>query len=665
MKIITAQKGETAEYFVSELKKYIVGMSRGAILPQVEFVNVLPSCEKEAICLGLLDELSLDISDLFDPFIEDIVDINIENGYGYIAGSNLRSILMGVYKYAKSAGCCFVRPGADGDYVPKYDVLSHSFRYRKKADHPFRGECSEGAISYEHMRDTVYWLPKIGMNMYMIEGLVPFTYMHKWYGHVYNTKLRQKGQCSDYDTMEDYINLLEKDIKRTGIQLHTLGHAWLFEGMGIRHDHITEEEKVKNLPDEYKQMLAMVGGKRDIMHGNTFYTHFCYSNPKARKFLVNFMLEYIIKKPYVDYVHMWLADATNNQCECPECQKMQPSDWYVMLLNELDEELTKRGLETRIALIMYVETERPPQKLKLNNPKRFMLLSAIGLHYEEGYKDEEYTGDVPEYKLNDYHPAPNALRLKWHKEWKKICSNIPSAVFEYRFYTDMYCDMGHMQISRETYRDMKALNDVSFNGVMSDQTHRMYIPTSLPLMLMGETSFDNSLNYEKFTNEYFDGAFGIDGSLCRDYLEKLSDLFCPSNLRIGSASGVEETGLGDIETQKKCWKNNPYVAAKLSQIPALIDEFMPVIDKNISSSMDNARLYSWYYLKKHGAICKKLSCILFEGASGNVEKACELFEQLREYLSEIEIEINNVFDLFLFLRSLSFKLNIKMPAYFE
>jgi len=665
MKIITAQKGETAEYFVSELKKYIVQMSRGSIVPTIEFSDVLPQESKDAILLGTLEELSLNTSDLYDPFIEDIIDIHIENGKGYIAGSNLRSILMGVYKYAKSAGCRFIRPGADGDYVPKVDLMNHSFNYRKKADHPFRGECCEGAISYEHMRDTVYWLPKIGMNMYMIEGLVPFTYMHKWYGHVYNTHLRQKGQCTDYDILEEYINLLEQDVKKTGIQLHTLGHAWLFEGMGIRHDHVTENEKVKNLSSEYIEMLAEVNGKREIQHGNTFYTHFCYSNPKARRFLVDFMVEYIKKKPFVDFVHMWLADAINNQCECEECCKMHPSDWYVMLLNELDEELTKMGSDTRIALIMYVETERPPQKLKLNNPKRFVLLSAIGLHYEEGYKDEVYKGEVPEYKRNEYHPAPNALRLKWHKKWKEICGNIPSVIFEYRFYTDMYCDMGNMQISRETYRDMKALEKVSFNGVMSDQTHRLYIPTALPMLLMGETSFDTSLDYETYVNEYFEGAFGIEGKLCRNYLEELSELFCPSNVRIGSASGVEELGLGDIEVQKKCWKNNSFVAEKLSKIPELVDSFIPVIKKNISSATDNSRLYSWHYLKYHAEICKKLSLILFNGASGNMEEAHNLFYELRDYLSEIEIEIHNVFDLFLFLRSLAFKLNITMPGYFD
>ena len=192
MKIIPLQVNETVQYAAAELQKYITWMSRGQLVPQI--VYDASADRKDAIVLGLLEDLGRDTSDLFDPFIEDILDIDVENGAGFIAGSNPRSILMGVYKYCYSAGCRFLRPGPDGDYVPQADVMNHSFRYRKKADQPFRGECSEGSISYEHMRDTVYWLPKIGLNMYMIEGIVPYSYMHKWYGHVGNTQLRQAGQ---------------------------------------------------------------------------------------------------------------------------------------------------------------------------------------------------------------------------------------------------------------------------------------------------------------------------------------------------------------------------------------------------------------------------------------------------------------------------------------
>jgi len=666
MKIITTQKGECAEYCAQELKKYIIAMSCGNIMPEIQFVDNLPKKIENAIILALLEELNLDQSDLKDPFIEDILDIDVKNLSGYIAGSNARSILMGVYKYCYSAGCRYTRPGEGGDYIPKADLLNHSFKYRKKADQPFRGECCEGSISYEHMRDTVYWLPKIGMNMYMIEGLVPYTYMHKWYGHVWNDKYRIPGQATDYYMLEKYIDRLERDIQKTGIQLHTLGHAWMFEGWGIHHEPPKiEQAKFAKLSKEQQDYLALVNGKRGIYGNSTFYTHFCYSNPDARKFLINYMVEYAKNKPHVDFIHAWLADATNNQCECEECVKMHPSDWYVLLLNELDEALTKEGLDTRVVFIMYVDTVRPPEKLRLKNPNRFVLLSAIGLHYEKGYINEEYTGEIPPFVRNDFHPEPNALRLKWHKEWKEMHGNMPSMIFEYRYYTDMYNDLSQMQICRETHRDMKALESVSFNGCMSDQTHRMYMPTALPLIMMGATLFDKNADYDTVANEYFEGAFGKDGILCREYLEKLSTLLCPSNTRIGGGSGVEEDGLGSIEASKKCWINNEYVAERAAKIPAFVDEFLPIIKRNVSEADDEARRTAWNYLTYHAEMCKLYSYVLLAGAENDMDKAREKFKDLKKYLEEREMEYHNVFDFFLFTRFLSLKLDIKVPSYFE
>lgn len=668
MKIITVQRGDTAEYSAQELKKYIIAMSRGSIVPEISFVDKLPDqIENETIILALLDELKLDTSELEDAFVEDIIDIDIANLNGYIAGSNMRSILMGVYKYCYSAGCRYIRPGEGGDYIPKSNLKNHSFKYRKKADNIFRGECTEGAVSYEHIRDTVYWLPKIGMNMYMIEGVVPYVYMNKWYSHVWNSRLHIPGQTVDYHMIEDCVTRLERDINRTGVQLHTLGHGWMYEKWGIHNDApAIQKANIDKLTDEQKSYMALVGGKRELFEGSTFYTHFCYSNPDARKFLVSYMVEYAKNKPHVDFIHLWLADSANNQCECEECVKMHPSDWYVMLLNELDEELTKEGIDTRFVFIMYVDTVRPPEKLRLKNPKRFYLLSAIGQHYEKGYINEEFNGEVPMYIRNDYKGVPFALAIKWHREWKKMHNNIPSMIFEYRFYTNMYCDISQMQICRETYRDMKALEDISFNGCMSDQTHRMYMPTALPLIIMGETLFDRNTDYDTVADEYFEGAFGKDGALCRKYLEELSPLLCPSNVRVGGSIGVEEEGIISAEIpNKKSWINNAYVAAQVAKIPDLIDEFLLVIRKNISLAQDESRLMSWNYLTYYSEICRMYSRILYAGAINNMEKAKKHYDELIEYLEIHELEYHNVFDYFLFKRFISLKLNIPLQGYYE
>ncbi len=661
MDILLLRDTETIRYAAEELSKYIRLMSDCELIPQI-YTDAEKSSEA-IIRLGLLSDLSLDESDLFDAFVEDILDIAVDGGSGYIAGSNERSVLMAVYKFCHSAGCRFIRPGEDGDYVPLYDgIATHSFTFRKKADQPFRGECSEGAISYEHMRDTVYWMPKVGMNMYMIEGLVPYTYMHKWYGHVGNKVLRFKGQVTDYDELDGYIRQLEMDIKKTGVQLHTLGHAWMFEKLGVHHASAAEERS--QLREEDKQYLALTNGKRDLYGNSTFFTHFCYSNPAARRILVDFVLDYVKERPYVDFIHLWLADAVNNHCECEECAKLTPSDHYVVLLNEIDEALREVGSEARLVFILYNETQRPPEVMRLKHPERFVLLAALGSDYSTPYTNEPYDGEMPPYIRNQFKAESKPVRMKWHRTWKEMSNGIDSIIFEYRFYTDQYCDPGYMQIARETYRDMKLLREVDFQGNMSDQTHRMYLPTSLPMTLVGETLFDENLDYEAFTDDYFNGAFGADGKLCRDYLETLSDLFCPANIRASGRNTVEDEGLNVRAKRAKSWLNNPEVAEKLAKIPSVLDDFAPIIARNMALE-DACQRRSWVNLMYHANICRRLADLYLAGAQSGVEAAREKLAPLENYISRVEMDIHRDFDFFLFQRSLRVKLGVGTPAYFD
>lgn len=661
MRILYTHNEETVVYAAEELKKYIVAMSGGEICPDICCVADA-SFAPDAILLATLADLDLEKGEVYDPVLDDIIDVDVKGLVGYIAGSNDRSILMGVYKYCTSAGCRFIRPGADGDYVPHADLTAHSFAYRKRADHPFRGQCSEGATSYEHMRDMVLWLPKVGLNMYMIEGLVPYTYMHKWYGHVWNKALRIAGQETDYDTLARYIGRLERDVKKTGIQFHNVGHGWMFEPLGIHAmSESLEIAAVEALSPEKKKHLALIKGERRLKGKSTFYTQMCYSNPETRAMLTDYLVSYVEQKPYVDFLHVWLADGVENHCCCEECMKKHPSDYYVMMLNELDEKLSEKGLDTRVVLIAYVDTLRPPKTERLANPKRFVFLNTIPISTGEV---EEYKGEDPVYDRTAYQSTPPALAIKWHREWLKICENIPSMIYEYRLYSFMFNDPAHMILTREVYEDMHRLSRMPVDGSMSDQTARLAMPTALPMVMMGETLFDLDVDYERVVSDYFEGAFGKDGAACRAYLEVLSQLFCVSNLRVTKLQGLEDEGICMLPPEKRPWHNNLQTAACFAKIPAHIDAFMPVIEQNVKAQTDEARRLSWIYLRYHAKICRLMAEIYHSGAVGDMDLARARFDALWDDLSQHELDTHRALDLFLILKNVAGKLGIKMPKYF-
>jgi hypothetical protein len=380
---------------------------------------------------------------------------------------------------------------------------------------------------------------------------------------------------------------------------------------------------------------------------------------------VDFCVEYVQKKPYVDFLHLWLADSVNNNCECENCVKMTPSDHYVVLLNEIEEALTAIGAKTRLVFILYTDTSRAPEIMRLKHPERFILTVAFGTNYERGYLVEKLRGeDESPFERNHYKNYPLPLRIYWHDKWKAQSNNIDSFVYEYRFYTDHYCDPGYMRVARETHRDMCALKNVSFQGCMSDQTHRNFMPTALPMLLMGETLFDASLDPEAYINGYFAAAFGADGAPCRAYLEALSKLFCPSNLRASYKNLSQDAGLNTLE-KKAPIHNNPWVAEQLRQIPGVIEDFLPVIRRNLAAKNAAQRL-SWQYLEQHAQICQYLARLFLLAAEGKIDEARSfLLEEVELYLSREEMRYHRVYDRYLLVQFLRGLVGIKREKAYQ
>ena len=98
MKILLKHDTETIRYAAEELSRY---------LEMLDGTKSVISLVAGDIELGFLSDFGLNADDVADATIDDVIDVKIEGLKGYIAGSNERSILMGVYNYLKSAGCTY------------------------------------------------------------------------------------------------------------------------------------------------------------------------------------------------------------------------------------------------------------------------------------------------------------------------------------------------------------------------------------------------------------------------------------------------------------------------------------------------------------------------------------------------------------------------------
>lgn len=557
-----------------------------------------------------------------------------------------------MYNYLKSGGCGWPRPGDDGEYIPKHDMSRQSYKYRKKADYPFRGECIEGAVSYEHVRDTIIWSPKAGLNLFMLEQVIPYNYISRWYKHTANTVL--KDENVSFEEVGEYVHKLELLVKKCGLQLHSLGHGYLLEPYGIHYKTFYDEYE---LTDEAREDVALINGKRELYLGSPNFTQLCFSKDKARLGLVDFLVGYLEKKPYIDFLHVWLSDAAGNQCECGDCIKKRPTDFYVQMLNELDERLTQRGIETKIVFIMYIDTFWPPETVRFNNPERFIMTTAItGRDYSTPYDNTPYDKPLPPYKRNKFDFVISfPLILKFMEAWKPYFDGKKFA-FEYHFYTQHFNDPGAYQMAKLLLEDIRNIGSFGFSGIMSDQTQRSFFPNGLPMKILGEGLFDTSIDFEEFAKDYFSAAYGEDSEAAREYLKGISSLFGPDKLQVLKDIVEIDTGTGAAEAKPlKPWVNSPEMQENFLKIPKYVDAFLPTIEKNLDAE-DKCRQKSWKLLLYHADYCKRLAEIYYLDSVGNNDKAKEKLSEMIDVFSRIELEISTEFDLCLFKQSMDKKL---------
>ncbi len=606
----------TVKFASEELKAYLTRMTGGKI-----------GNGTQGIRLGLISDFpNVESMSVPDPWADDGIHIDVRDGEGVIAGVNPRSVLISAYRYLTELGCRWVRPGADGEYVPRIRSL-RDVRVRETPSYRHRGICIEGAVSREHVTDIIDWAPKLGFNAYFVQFREGHTFFDRWYSHESNPYL--DGKHFTVEEARAHTDAAVAAIKKRDMLYHAVGHGWTCEPFGI--GGLGWEQSQDNLPEETLKYLAMVNGKRELWGGIALNTNLCYGNPEARRIVVEEIARYAGEHPEIDIMHFWLADGSNNNCECELCRDTRPSDFYVMMLNDLDRLLTARGLPTRIVFLIYVDLLWPPLVEKIANPDRFLLMFApITRTYSKSFAVGGRLPDLPSFERNKLRfPRSVEENVAFLRAWQQDFQG-DSFDFDYHIMWDHFKDPGYTANAAVLSQDIRGLSGIGINGFMSCQVQRAFFPTGLPTTVMGRSLWNSSLSYESIASDYFESAYGPDGALVRRYLERLSELFDPVYLR-GEKEAVSEKS-----------------AERFAEIPAVAEGFRPVIERNLCTK-DPCWAKSWEYMRHHAAVSIPLARACEARARGDRASAAEEWGQCKRYVQEDEMALHQVLDVQFFV----------------
>lgn len=571
-----------------------------------------------------------------DPLLDDAVHVSVRRGEGVIAGTNPRSVLLAVYRLLRRLGFSWVRPGRDGEIVPRLQADGITASFAERASYRHRAICIEGAASLEHVRDLIDWMPKLGFNAYFLQFREAFTFFDRWYSHRDNP-LRESEGVGIVEVRE-MVRTVEADIAKRDLLYHAVGHGWTCEPFGV--PGLGWDVYEGPIPEEARRAFALVDGKRELWGGIPLNTNLCYGQPAVRRTMVEDVVRYLRSRPEVRYLHFWLGDAANNQCECELCRSTRPADLYVKLLNELDEGLTREGIDAKIVFLVYFDLYWPPQTERIRNQDRFVLMFApITRTYSASFAPPAELPAVRPYVRNKVVlPKSVAENLSYLTAWQGIFAG-DSFDFDYHWIWDHYADPGYMLVSRGLHDDLVQLRNIGLDGYMSCQVQRSFFPTGLGMAVMGGTLWNRDLGFDELADDYFGAAFGEEGAACRAYLSELSAAFDPRYLR-------GETPVVDARR-----------VLELERVPALVRAFRPVVERNAGSA-DSARAASWRYLLAHGRICESLAAVLSSRAAGREEEMRKRAQSWMRLLWELEPELHPVLDVWMYQRTVGRRLGV-------
>ncbi len=498
----------TLEFAAYELNRYSAAMG---IAPDITLA---------------VDEAQFDAGRFFrfDARYDDAFIIKVADGKGNIIATNERAVLLGVYHFLKRQGCRFIHPEAGGEYIPLADaVVDVDETWYAKLRH--RGTTDGAAYFSGDGRNIdlilkyIDFLPKIMANSLMLESTDTF---HRMYGrYQYPDNPYKTPDELSRAQFEKYDKMIVEAMKKRGLLRHGAGHGWTVEVMG-KKIHSPEDDPAQFKPER----IALIDGKRQVHRNGVLHTNLCYSNPVIRKEIAEAVGRYAVEHPEVDFIHVWLADYFSNFCECDACRKKTPTDWYIKILNEVDEVLTKQGSDKKVVFILYFELGFPPITEKIQNEDRFVMMFApYGRDFHTRYSDspkKPYDKHLP---LNTYSKAlwDTGIYRSQLSDWKEIFKG-DSILFDYMLYEHAFhTEITHVGYAKHVYDEILFHKNLQVNGHIECGDYKGMFPTSLAYHGMFTAMFYGEIPYEEMEADVLDAAFG-EGNPMKAFLHRMYEL---------------------------------------------------------------------------------------------------------------------------------------------
>jgi hypothetical protein len=628
------------DFAAEELKKYLRMM-----MPRCgEIIISYDPQAKSDFRLGLMENFGLDTSEAEEQDLDDIIHIDTDENGGIIAGNNPRSVLLAVYKYLTINGCRWLFPGVDGEYIPIKGI--EPVKYHKLADCRYRGQCNEGAESQQAMLETIDFCPKIGMNVYMLEFDIPKAYYDWYYNHTYN-EMNREPEPINADTVLQWKRACEAEIAKRGLQFHDIGHGWNAEAFGISSVDGWVKDENNPIPEEARQYLALIDGKRDLFKGVALNTNFCMSNPEARKIVTKAVCDYAEANSHVTYLHVWLADYQKNHCECDTCRTERPSDWYIVFLNDIDEELTRRNLATRIVFCVYSDTAYEPTCEYIKNPARFtMLMGAISRSYTYSVEKDPKVEELKPFILN------KSARLDTLEEyivranlWRNFAP-CKSFAYEYHFWKHQFYAPGTLCFAKRVCEDVVSYRENNFNGIIQDCSQRCFFPNGFSFYCYAQKLFDNAVTYEQLEEDYFKHAYGDQWQLALEYLKAVDEYMPQTYMEAKHTSRIPNNFY------------NPAMEEKLLALVPIAKEFEEKLYAHRNMPI-RVQTVAMRLLKLHAEYVQGLAKVMALKALGKDEEAKEAAKAFFAEFGKHEVAIERYYDHMLMVHAMNVIFNSK------